>query len=106
MGKEKNLEALDWGEAECREKIHEILDIVLDINSLGKREKNYTGNLPTAFFYFFGHVASLDISIHENGWEEYTECDLNAKPSTYCKRELEETVEALRRALEVLNARA
>lgn len=50
MGKEKNLEALDWGEAECREKIHEILDIVLDINSLGKREKKLYREPPYSIF--------------------------------------------------------
>ena len=35
-----------------REQIHRLLDLALDINGLGMRKQNVTGNLPTAFFYY------------------------------------------------------
>ena len=39
-----------------RKKIHEILDIVLDINTTQERLREVTGIKPTAFFEFSGHV--------------------------------------------------
>lgn len=51
-----------------RELIHQILDIVLDINGTGVRKQSVTGNLPTAFFDFSGHVADLDVRLYRDGW--------------------------------------
>lgn len=51
-----------------REKMHEILDIVLDANDLEERQRKTTGNKPTVFYWFNGHMATLNISIHANGW--------------------------------------
>lgn len=51
-----------------RKKIHEILDIVLDINTTQERLREATGIKPTAFFEFSGHVPCLDVTIHEHGW--------------------------------------
>ena len=47
-----------------REQIHRLLDLALDINGLEPREQKVTGNLPTVFFDFSGHVGR--ISIHTN----------------------------------------
>lgn len=55
-----------------RKKVHEILEMVLEINSTHERRQNVTGNKPTAFFWFNGHVAGLDISVYPNGW--YPNC--------------------------------
>lgn len=52
-----------------RKKIHELLDIALDINGLSSRKKTLTRNLPTAFFEFSGHVAGVEVCIHKTGWE-------------------------------------
>lgn len=51
-----------------REQIHRLLDLALDINGLGMRKQNVTGNLPTAFFYYSGHTASIDVHVHSRGW--------------------------------------
>lgn len=37
-----------------RDKIHELLDLTLDINSTMPREQEKTGNKPTAFLIFRG----------------------------------------------------
>ena len=36
-----------------RDKIHELLDLTLDINSIVFRKQEETGNKPTAFFNFW-----------------------------------------------------
>ena len=52
-----------------RQSIHQILDLVLDINGLQESKKELTGDHPTAFLYFSGHVAEISVDVHENGWE-------------------------------------
>lgn len=56
-----------------KEYIHEILSIVLDINGIEERSVEKTGENPTVFFDFSGHVGNLYIRIYKNGWSEYTE---------------------------------
>lgn len=51
-----------------RKEIHKVLDLVLDINGLSPRQKENTGDLPTAFFEFNGHIASVEFSVHKDGW--------------------------------------
>lgn len=51
-----------------RELIHELLDMVLDINGLGGRKQCFTGNLPTMFFNFSGHVGWISLKMYKNGW--------------------------------------
>ncbi len=46
-----------------RAEVHRVLDLVLDINGLGKRREKLTGNLPTAFFNFSGHVACIYVRV-------------------------------------------
>lgn len=55
-------------EEENRKKLHELLDIVLDGNGLGERSRIKTGTLPTLFFRYSGHVATVDIDLCSNGW--------------------------------------
>lgn len=56
-------------EKKKRAAVHRILDAVIDVNGLGCREVCKTGNLPTAFFEFNGHVASLHVRIYKHGWK-------------------------------------
>ena len=52
-----------------RKKIHEALEMVLEINTTQERKQSLTGNKPTAFFAFSGHVVgNVDISVYPNGW--------------------------------------
>ena len=61
-----------------RQGIHKVLDLVLDINGLDKRDREFTGNLPTAFFSFSGHVATINVDIHPQGWDgERWDSELN-----------------------------
>ena len=41
-----------------RAEVHRVLDLVLDINGLGRRQEKLTGNLPTAFFRPAGCTAA------------------------------------------------
>lgn len=52
-----------------RQIIHQMLDLVLDINGLCAREQEITGNAPTAFFDFSGHIARVEANIHKRGWD-------------------------------------
>lgn len=57
---------------EKREKLHQLLDLVLDINGFESRKQSLTGNKPTAFFQFSGHTAGAAIQIYQNGWSAET----------------------------------
>lgn len=59
-----------------RKKIHEILEIVLEINGTHSRQEALTGNKPTASFEFSGHIASVMVLICKNGWQERRGFDL------------------------------
>ena len=51
-----------------RKKIHEALEMVLEINTTQVRSQELTGRKPTAFFSFSGHVADVDVIVYQNGW--------------------------------------
>ena len=52
-----------------RQQICKVLDLCLQINGLQKSKKECTGNHPTAFFKFYGHVALVEVDVHEHGWD-------------------------------------
>ena len=52
-----------------REQAHELLDLCFDINGDEKRKRSKTGELPTTFFRFSGHVNNIEINVHEKGWD-------------------------------------
>lgn len=51
-----------------RDKIHELLDLTLDINSTMPREQEKTGNQPTVFFEFSGHIGTVELKVFREGW--------------------------------------
>lgn len=67
-----------WDYEENRRKIHEILDIVLDSNTLEGRTTEMTGTLPTVRFIFSGFSGQAIVELYPNGWhggqdwEEFT----------------------------------
>lgn len=52
-----------------RDKFVELFDLALQANGLEERLKDETGNLPTVFLDFSGHVSKISVSMHPNGWE-------------------------------------
>lgn len=67
-----------------RKLIHEMLDIVLDINGLSARKQSLSGNHPTAFFDFSGHVGWAEVRIYKNGW--FLGADADAMCRTHTER--------------------
>lgn len=57
-----------WDYEENRRKIHEILDIVLDTNTLEGRSIERTGTLPAACFRFSGICGKILAEIYPDGW--------------------------------------
>lgn len=53
---------------EKRMLLHEILDLVIDINGFEERKREVSGDKPTAFFDFSGHTASTSVRICDHGW--------------------------------------
>lgn len=51
-----------------RETIHKIFDAVLDINRLQASQKEITGDHPTVFLSFVGHIGVIEIEIDNHGW--------------------------------------
>lgn len=52
-----------------RKALHKILDQVLDINGIQASRKKITGDHPSAFFSFRGHVGKVEVSVHPNGYD-------------------------------------
>ena len=52
---------------EAREIVKQIFSLALAINA-NKTKQSITGNKPTVFVNFSGHVAGVDVSIYRNGW--------------------------------------
>lgn len=74
-------------DAETREKIHKILDLVID--------RNEGGN--TTFFHFSGHVNVITVHLHNGEWESNKDWEEHV---SYIKRpkldeSLDEVIEAL-----------
>ena len=63
-----------WDYEENRRKIHEILDIVLDTNTLEGRTSERTGTLPTVCFRFSGIGARIVTEIYPDGWHGGQDC--------------------------------
>lgn len=40
----------------------------LEVNGLERRKSSLSGSAPTVFFKWSGHVASVDITVHPDGW--------------------------------------
>lgn len=67
--KRKKIAARRRTEYGRREGLHRLLDLVLDINGVSRRDREITGDLPTAFFDFSGHTAAAHMRVYTSGWE-------------------------------------
>lgn len=68
------------------EKINEIIRLSFQINGFEDRTKEKTGNKPTVFFHFSGHVSGFEVSIHSRGWK--TDCQADMRFSLYLSDDL------------------
>lgn len=60
-----------------RAALHKILDLVLDINGMQKSDKELTGEHPTVFLNFYGHIAKINVNVHNCGWEVMQDADVD-----------------------------
>lgn len=58
-----------------RRDIHRILDMALDINGLGSRMRDTTGNKPTVFVELMGHIARMEVRVYSQGWDSHCLAD-------------------------------
>ena len=94
-----------------RKKVHEILEMVLEINGTYSRQRALTGNKPTAFFYFSGHTAGVAVNVYNDGWSSgnssdhamgaYIDAHIKGAELTDLKNEIKNVMEELRYAGEM-----
>lgn len=91
-----------WEYEENRRKIHEILDIVLDTNTLERRTSDRTGTLPTVCFRFSGISGCVEAELYPNGWSGgmnsevfsfYTDEEISQERIDTLRRECEDALE-------------
>lgn len=78
-----------------RKQIHELLDLVLDVNGLEPREQSITGNLPTVFFEFSGHVGRVSVRIYSTGWAPGKDSNTEIWPRAYRLSEIADAIHSL-----------
>ena len=79
-----------------RQQICEALDLCLQINGLQKSDQEYTGNHPTAFCNFSGHVADVSIRIYVRGWKTREDPDKTLMGRITCPDELDQMIHELK----------
>lgn len=60
--------------AEVRALVHEIVDRFLDYNPTRTRQET-TGSKPTLFVTLWGHICTLEVHAHANGYSNDSECE-------------------------------
>ena len=60
--------------AEVRALVHEIVDRFLDYNPTVTQQED-TGSKPTFFLYFSGHIGTLEVHAHANGYSNDSKCE-------------------------------
>ena len=86
-----------------RKQMHEILDLVLDINGLQASRKAFTRSHPTAFLRLNGHVGTVEVKVYRSGW--FSGCGgpdvtmngpFHGENPVYREQSLSEIIEALK----------
>lgn len=70
-------------EKNIRKQLHEVLDLVLDINGLQRSCKEDTGDHPTAFIDFVGHVGKINVYLCSVGWSYGTDPDVSFESTIF-----------------------
>lgn len=79
-----------------RQQICEALDLCLQINGLQKSDQEYTGNHPTAFYEFSGHIADVSARIFVRGWDSMQRPDKSLTGHITHHDELDHIIRELR----------
>lgn len=79
-----------------RQQICEALDLCLQINGLQKSKREITGDHPTVFCNFSGHVACLRIEIYVRGWKTREDPDKTLMGRITCPDELDQMIHELK----------
>lgn len=82
-----------------RDKIHELLDLTLDINSTMPRKQEATGNKPTAFCSFLGHCGVVSVQVYDKGWKVGVSASKDMWIRTHRADELNEASRQLKQQL-------
>lgn len=80
-----------------RQQICKVLDLCLQINGLQKSKKECTGDHPTAFFEFSGHVPWVEVDVHKRGWDIGLRPDKKYHAHINHPEELEELIDQLKK---------
>lgn len=87
---------------EKRALLHKILDLVLDINGDGVRDREITGDKPTALLHYLGNAHMLDVDIDIHGWEPGINHDISEQIRLYkidAPKQLEQVIQKLEEVL-------
>lgn len=84
--------------SEIMVKILRVMGLALQINPQ-KTEYSITGDKPTVFVKFSGHIASLEVVIYQSGWGEGRE---NTTYRMYFGEEWDNSENTLDRVIETL----
>lgn len=79
-----------------RKIIHEIFDKVIVINGLQASRKKDTGNHPTVFFDFSGHIGKIEVRVFSSGWEPYADADKEVKAYVDDHKGLRQAIDRLK----------
>lgn len=61
-----------------QEKVLKIMQLALEINDTPTKQET-TGDKPTVFVDFSGHVCTLSVQIHSHGWNRFNSKTLNIR---------------------------
>lgn len=88
------------------EKIGKVIEMAAQINS-SKTSRDITGEKPTIFVEFYGHVSLFEVRIHFNGWGDapYDEPDYSRKiiideDQKNVKKQLDDIIHMLKQLVE------
>ena len=84
--------------SEIMVKVLRVMGLALQLNP-EKTEHNITGNKPTVFVTFSGHIASLEVKIYQSGWGEERE---STTYRMYFEEEWDNSENTLDRVIEAL----
>lgn len=66
-----------------RKQLHEVLDLVLDINGLQASNEECAPNHPTAFIDFMGHIGKIRICLFSDGWSSDKAPDISFESTIF-----------------------